>query len=413
MTDHPAQDDPWMTDLPPQEFHLPYARPAGRDPDTQDQSWEDELEPAEDDAAAAVTGIRPPPKGLSRRDRHEWRTLELARLQRETQAAQQLSHQQRAGWSKGFIRNPPRGLGRGGRRAWLAAERDSTRSWWAARRASDQDIDARSVGVLVVVLLIGAALMYVALFGRHTAPPAAGPAAPTPAAAAPGTPTTLMTSPPAAALPAATAVATTATGSSRAALTRAGDLPGAGLSGAQSGPQPLAGHWQPTPAGGVTPIGVPAAAPIDPAAVKLLPAASGPATPAQLSTPVGVVTAWLARTCPSRAADPYGADVAAGRPVMTTAGQAAAAAALAADTAGPGLWKAAAAARQSRACGDFDVQLSTDAPSSGGVAFVEYTAHRVVTTPGQRPRVEQLLGARMVIRQAGGRWLVDRPVIGG
>ncbi len=176
MTDHPAQDEPWMTDLPPQEFHLPYARPAGRDPDTQDQSWEDELEPADDDgAAAAVTGIRPPPKGLSRRDRHEWRTLELARLQRETHAAQQLSHQQRAGWSKGFIRNPPRGLGRKGRRAWLAAERDSTRSWWAARRASDQDIDARSVGVLVVVLLIGAALMYVALFGRHTAPPRPAP----------------------------------------------------------------------------------------------------------------------------------------------------------------------------------------------------------------------------------------------
>lgn len=403
-----------MTDLPPQELHLPYTRPAIRDPGPPNQPWEDELEPAEDDAAAEVTGIRPPPKGLSRRDRHEWRTLELGRLQRETHAAQQLSHQQRAGWGKGFIRNPPRGLGREGRRAWLAAERDSTRSWWAARRASEKDIDARSVGVLVVVLLIGAALMYVAMFGRHTAPPAAGPAAQTAAAAAaPGTPTTLTTSPPAAAVPAATMPATAAADSSRAALTGAGDLPGAGLSGAQSGLQPLAGHWQPTPAGGVTPVGVPAATPIDPAAVKVLPAATGPATPAQLATPVGAVIAWLARTCPSRAADPYGAGVAAGRPVMTTAGWAAAAQQLAADTAGPGLWKAAAADRQSWACGDFDVQLSADAPTGGGVAFVEYSAHRVVTTPGQRPRVEQLLGARMVIRQAGGRWLVDRPVIGG
>jgi len=411
MTDHPAQDDPWMTDLPPQELHLPYAGSAGQDPGLKDQSWARDLEADDDDgAAAAVAGIRPPPKGLSRRDRHEWRTLELARLQRETHAAQQLSHQQRVGWGKGFIRNPPRGLGRKGRRAWLAAERESTRSWWASRRASEKDIDARSVGVLVVVLLIGAGLMYVALFGRHTAPPAAGPAAPTAAAAVPGIP---MTSPPAAVLPAATAAAVAAAGSARVALTGAGDLPGAGLSGAQSGPQPLAGHWQPTPAGGVAPVGVPAATPIDPAAVKLLPAATGPATPAQLATPVGVVTAWLARTCPSRAGDPYGADVAAGRPVMTTAGWAAAVQQLTADTAGPGLWKAAAAARQSRACGDFDVQLSADAPSSGGVAFVEYTAHRVVTTPGQRPRVEQLLGARMVIRQAGGRWLVDRAVIGG
>jgi hypothetical protein len=412
MTDHQAQDDPWPADLPLQELHLPHSGWGGRDPGASDQSWEGDLE-AEDDGAAKPVGILPPPKGLSRRDRHEWRTLELARLQRETQATQQLSHQQRAGWSKGFIRNPPRGLGRRGRRAWLAAERDSTRSWWAARRASNQDIDARSVGVLVVVLLIGAGLMYVALFGRHTTPTATGPAAPSPATAvAPGIPAMLVTSPPAAVVPAATTAATTSSGS-RAALTRAGDLPGAGLSGAHSGPQPLAGHWQPTPAGGVTPIGVPAPAPIDPAAVKLLPPATGPATAAQLSTPVGAVTAWLARTCPSRPGDPYGADVAAGRPVMTTAGWAAAAAALAADTAGPGLWKAAAAARQSRTCGDFDVQLSTDAPSSGGVAFVEYTAHRVVTTPGQGPRVEQLLGARMVIRQAGGRWLVDRAVIGG
>jgi hypothetical protein len=345
---------------------------------------------------------------LSRRERHEWRRLEVARVQRETQAGQQFSYQQRTGWSKGFLRNPPRGLGRKGRRAWLAAEHDATRAWWVQRRASDRDIDTRAAGVLVMVLLLSAGLFYLALSGPHRGDASA--ASSTAAAAA-----TASTAP---AGPTVTAQTPTSVPTSVAAgATTVFVVPGAGnraaVPGAGTGPQPVAGHWQPTPAGGITPIPAPTPAPVDPAAVNLVPQPTGPATAAELASPVGAVAAWLARTCPSRYTQPYGADVAAGRAVMTTAGWAAARQQLAADTTGPQLWKTAAAARQTRTCGDLDVQLSTDAPTGGGVAFVEYTAHRVVTTPGSPDRVEQLTGARMAIRQGDGRWLVDRPVIGG
>lgn len=355
---------------------------------------------------ATVTRPRPPPKGLSHRERRVWRSLEVSRIQREVQASQQISSQQRSGWSNGFIRNPPRGLDRKGREAWLAAEREASRSWWAQRRAGDQDIDIRAAGVLVVVLLLGAGLFYLALFGPHrgdaSTASAAAAAAATPAA--PAAPTSTEQTPTSA--PASVAAVTT-----RLVVPGAGDQ--AAVPGAGTGPQPVAGHWQPTPAGGITPIPAPTAAPVDPAAVNLVPQPTGPATTAELDTPVGAVTAWLARTCPSRYSQPYGAEVAAGRAVMTTAGWAAAERQLAADTTGPQLWKTAAADRQTRTCGDLDVQRSPDAPTGSGVAFVEYTAHRVVTTPGSSDRVEQLTGARMVIRQGDGRWLVDRPVIGG
>jgi len=398
-----------MTDREPEDLHLTYDGLSDPAPGGGDQPWDAGQDLYTDqDTGPRVGRVRPPPKGLSRRDRHQWRTLEVARAQRETRAAEQLSHQQRVGWKKGFIRNPPRGLGRTGRRVWLAAERDATRGWWAQQRASDQDIDARSAGVLVVVLLLGAGLLYLAVFGRHSTPAAAGPAPQMSSAVAAAPPTSAA----AAALPTAPATST-ASGAARPAVPGAGEQGDAGVSGARTGPQPVAGRWQPTPAGGVAPVPAPTVAALDPAGVKLVPQPVGPATAAQLATPVGAVTAWLARTCPSRFTLPYGADAAAGRPVMTGAGWAAARQQLASDPTGPGLWKAAAADRQTRACGDFDVQLSADAPTGGGVAFVEYTAHRVVTAPGAAPRVEQLGGARMAIRQSDGRWLVDRPVIGG
>ena len=388
------------------ELHPPFNGPPS-DPDSRHQEWDDDEDLYGDEMAApAVARTRPPPKGLSRRERHEWRRLEVARMQRETEAAQQFVHQQRTGWSKGFIRNPPRGLGRKGRRAWLAAEHEATRAWWVQRRASEQDIDSRAAGVLIVVLLLGAGLFYLALFGPHRGD--AGAASTAAAVAA-----TFATP---AARTSTEQTQTSASASAAAAATRL-VVPGAGnqaaVSDAGMGPQPVAGHWQPTPAGGVTPIPAPTSVPVDPAAVILVPQPTGPATAAQLATPVGAVTAWLARTCPSRYSRPYGADVAAGRAVMTTAGWAAAQQQLTADATGPQLWRSAATARQIRTCGDLDVQRSTDAPTGGGVAFVEYTAHRVVTTPGSPDRVEQLAGARMVIRQGDGRWLVDRPVIGG
>lgn len=395
------------------DLHLPYAGQAASHPESDDLSWiqDGDLYTEQDTTAAQVTRVRPPPKGLSRRDRHEWRNLEVARIQRETQAAEEISHQQRTGWSKGFIRNPPRGLGRQGRNFWLAAERESTRRWWAQRRASDQDIEARSVGVLVVVLLLGAGLTTLAVSGRHSTPVSTDPPAQPPISAS-------ATSPPAAAEATVTSPTTptlpSAAGTVRATVPGTGNRADAGLLGAAStGPQPIDGRWQPTPTGGVDPVPAPTPVHLDPAAVKLVPQPVGGAPAAQLATPVGAVTAWLARTCPSRFTQPYGADVAAGRPVMTGAGWTAAKAQLAGDTTGPKLWHTAAADREIRDCGDYDVQLSADAPTTGGVAFVGYLAHRVVTAPGAAPRVEQLAGARITIRQSDGRWLVDRPVLGG
>ena len=42
MTDHQAQDGPWMTDQQPQDLHLPYAGPAARNPGSDDQPWEED-----------------------------------------------------------------------------------------------------------------------------------------------------------------------------------------------------------------------------------------------------------------------------------------------------------------------------------------------------------------------------------
>ena len=83
------------------------------------------------------------------------------------------------------------------------------------------------------------------------------------------------------------------------------------------------------------------------------------------------------------------------------------------DTAGQQLWKTVVADRQTRRCGNFTVQLSPDAPIAGGTAFVEWAADRVVISPTAPSVVEQLVGARIVVRQSDGRWLVDRPVVGG
>ena len=414
-----------MTGSDNDDLHLPYAGrgrtgPAAADPDSGDLSGlaeDEDVRSEQDTVVPSVTRVRPPPRGLSRRDRHEWRGLEVARVQRETLEAERFSHGQRSGWSKGFMRNPPRRLGRQGRNFWLAAEREATSGWWAQRRASDQDIDARSIGVLVVVLLLGSVLTCLAVFGRQSSPASADPAtAPTPSSTSGASPTaggapTAETLP---ATPPATAALSSAAGTTRTEVPGAGNRADAGVSGAAStGPQPIAGRWQPTPAGGVDPVPVPAPVQLDPTAVKLVPQPVGAAPAAQLATPVGAVTAWLARTCPSRFTQPYGADVAAGRPVMTGAGWTAAEAQLAGDAAGPQLWKTVVSTRETRTCDDFDVQLSADAPITGGVAFVGYAAHRVVTAPGAAARVEQLAGARIAIRQSDGRWLVDRPVVGG
>ena len=81
------------------------------------------------------------------------------------------------------------------------------------------------------------------------------------------------------------------------------------------------------------------------------------------------------------------------------------------------MWAGVVAARQTRVCGDLQVQTSagiTPTSADGGYALVGYTAHRVVTAPDTAPVVEDVSGTRLV-RQAtaDGRWFVDVPAVGG
>lgn len=376
------------------ELHLPYAAPHHHtDPDT---DTGDLVEPDDKRGRGSADGgqalrMQPPPTGLSRRDRHAWRKLELARLQRDTEAAAKASYAARTGWQQGFIRNPPPGLGRRGRAAWLHTERAATTAWWQQRRASTEDIDARAAGVLVVAVLLGGAVLISAIF---TSPAAdtRGPSTTAPANAVPATG------------PAQSPNDSATTGS---APEPAGDAAPPTVAG---GVPPVAGRWQPTPAGGVTPIDPVPMSVIDPSAVLVVEAPTGPPTPGELSTPAGAVAAWLARTCPSSWADPYGADLRRGQALMTNPGWAATNPDT--DLGGPGLWAAVVADQQTRVCGNFDVQVSADQPTAGGVAFVGYTAARVITTARGGAVVEQVSGSRRVVRQDNG-WLVDRPVTGG
>ncbi len=284
------------------QLHLPYTgQPAGpsqltgldRDGDSDDadghsdfadrnepgdtSKFDDETEPGDESGGDGevpdpqLTPMRTPPNGLSRRERHEWRQLELARLHRETRTAQRSCRERRTGWQQGFIRNPPPGLGRRGRKAWLAAERGATRAWWDQRRASKQDLQARSVGVLVIAVLLGGALLWV-LFVNHSATSTraaalapAVPAAPV-VAATPMPPVPLAPAGPDAApterLTGAVPMVTTLASTTAAAADQGSTGAAAPTDGA---PPPVAGRWEPTPAGGVTPIRAVPAAPLDPA----------------------------------------------------------------------------------------------------------------------------------------------------
>ena len=362
----------------------------------------DDVESADPDPVTSTSALRPrrPPAGLPRRDRRAWRALELERFQRLTTEAAATARHQRTGWQHGFLTNPPPTLGRRGRRAWLDSERDETRRWWQERRASNQDIDARAVGVLIIALLLGAAMIWGILTSRS-------PGDQTFTAATPlatlstvrhqiaEAPSTIVTQPLEPAETLTTAVTVPSSSASYPTVVA-----------------PLAGMWQPAPIGGVTLVPPATSSLIDPKSVAVQTPPTGPVSATDLATPVAAVTTWLTRTCPSRWSDPYGQDLQRGRSAMTTAGWTEDDPA--GHPAGARVWaKLVVPARQTRACGDLAVHLSADAPTTGGTAFVGYTADRVVTAVGTPAVVEHLVGARIVVQQSDGRWLVDRAVLGG
>lgn len=373
-----------------------------------DHDYPDDLDPAvdlefadpfddqdedEDVDGSPALRLRPPPPGLSRVDRRQWRRLEVARVQRDSAAAAKSAAAGRTGWRQGFIEPPPRGIGRTGRRAWVQAERESTRQFWRARRASTADLPERAAGVLVVAVVLGIGLLVLALTsGNDDAPPAT-------------TATSVAAAPPSA----ATATPT----------------PGAPSFSPSPGPSPLedaqvpgladlpavAGRWDPAPVTGVAAVSVAPAPPADASTVVTEAAPTGPATAQEQATPDGALRAWLTRTCPSAWTDAYGAESERGRTLMTTAGWQEADPTD--DAAGAAAWAQVVATRQTRTCGQFTVQVSAGAAPDGGSAFVGYRAVRVVTAPGAAPLTELLSGTRIVRQASDGRWCVDVLAVGG
>lgn len=351
--------------------------------------------------------VRRPPVGMSRRDRRQWRMLEAARMHRVR--AEGLRVEDAYGsYRGGFIASPPRRLDRRSRKAWLEIERSSSKAWWEQRRASTSDIEVRSVGALVLALVLGAGLVIWLVFGSHRQPAAASPSSTgaTPAVAV--------------ATPMSTAGGETSA-RANAALTNGAAIsdPRAGLTVGPAGePGRVSGGlggWSPTPASGVAPVAAQTSTSVvNPASVRLEPVPAGAPTVADTATPQATVTAWLARTCPSSWTEAYGANLQRGRALLTADGWSADDPA--GDTASKAVWQHDVVAdRQTRRCGDLTAMVSADTNVSLGAGFVFYTADRVVTSDraGFTPVVEHVSGSRAVVRQSDGRWLVGPATAGG
>ena len=390
------------------EIYLPFAGRRGHIAPREELSNDDSDDVVDDDLddlGTAAVRMRPPPKELSRRDRREWHRLEVTRINRAAQnVASRRRHTESTSWSGGFITNPPRGLGRKGRKAWLSAEQEATTQWWAQRRASNRDIDARMAGAAVLALVIGIAVIAALVVHRSTS------TGPTPATAA--SPLLLATSTstsgevPSAAQVTSAPMVPGATGSVRVATGNAA------VGATPTLAPPVSGRWQPTPAGGVPPITPAAPAAVDPATVPLVAPVTGAVTAAEQGSARAVITSWLARTCPSSWRDPFGTDLLRGKTLETAAAWKLDEPAR--DTVGAALWRSDVVAhRQTRRCGNLVVTVSPDQPLTAHGGFVLFSADRVVTSAAGGPAtVEHLSGARRVVA-AGGKWLVDIAVVGG
>ena len=377
--------------------------PGRREHDDVDDAGGDWADPADPFTRAASetdrepgVRLRRPPSGMGRRDRREWKMLEAARVHRLR--TDELRTAPDGSFRAGFISSPPKYLDRRCRKAWLAIERESSKSWWEHRRRGG-DAAHRERGALAVALIAAALLggwVIIGLF-HHSA-----------AAAAPTTTTAVSGSSTMSTDPAAAAVSTVAGVPAEAPVVSApATRPGPAGEPGQLGT--LDHGWSPTPAGGVPPItDLPKPTPINPAAVHLLAAPTGAPTAADTASPSAVVAAWAARTCPHNPAQSFAAARAAVKPLMTVSGWAT-------DTNDPqeqGFFAYMAAQKEITRCAAITVTVSPDQPTTGGLAYVLFHGQRVVTdaTPGggrSTPVVTVMSGVRTVLRQPDGRWLVD------
>ena len=392
MTDHDA--DSTDADNEPQ-FYVPYVKPRS-DRFTDDDEADVRAASASDREAGAR--VRRPPAGMRRRDRREWRALEIARVQR-IRADEHLA----AGdsYRGGFITSPPKFMDRRSRKAWLAGEREGSKQWWERRRASTADMDVRERGGLVLALLVAGLCAWWVISGpssSHTD------SSSTPSSAAPAASST-------AAIAAAPAVPVAAVPSTSASSTPTRTVGPAGEAGKLG---TLDHGWAPLPTGGVTPVAAATtAAPVNPASVRIVPAPTAAISKADTATPTAAMAAWASRMCSSSWRQPYGADQRSVHTLMTD--NAWKAFDPATDTAGRKLWAGIVSLQQIRRCGPITVIASPDQPIASGIAYVHYQAQRVLTSdhPGIAPVVESMSGQRMVLQQSDGRWLVSHEVIGG
>jgi len=346
--------------------------------------------------------LRRAPSGMGRRDRREWKMLEAARVHRLR--TDELRSAPEGSFRPGFVTSPPKYLDRRSRRAWLATERESSKSWWEHRRWSTRDVGNRQRGALAVALVAGGLLSWwvIAGWAHH---PAAG-ATTAPAVSSTASASSLPAAPPVSAAAAAASVPSSAPA---AAPVSAAVVSGPGPAGEPGRLGTLDHGWSPTPAGGVPAIPAPPpATPINPATVQLVDRPARAVSAADTADPKAAVTAWAARMCPQRWTDSFLADRAPVKPLMTASGWA--------DEIGnpqeQGYWAFAADRKQEIRCAAITVTGSPDQPTAGGLAYVLYRGLRVVTigAPGggrSAPVVTVMSGVRTVLRQPGGRWLVD------
>ena len=377
------------------------------DPDA--DGWVDERDPftraASEQDREPGARLRRPPSGMGRRDRREWKMLEAARVHRLR--TDELRSAPEGSFRPGFVTSPPKYLDRRSRRAWLATERESSKSWWEHRRSSTRDVGNRQRGALAVALVAGGLLSWwvIAGWAHH---PAAG-ATTAPAVSSTTSASSMPAAPPVSAAAAAAPVPSSAPAAApvNPVSTAAASRPG--LAGEPGRLGTLDHGWSPTPAGGVPPIPAPpSATPINPATVQLVDRPTRAVSAADTADPKAAVTAWAARMCPQRWTDSFLADRAPVKPLMTTSGWA--------DEIGDpqeqDYWAFAADRKQEIRCAAVTVTVSPDQPTAGGLAYVLYRGLRVVTigaTGGSRsaPVVTVMSGVRTVLRQPDGRWLVD------
>jgi len=370
--------------------------------------WVDERDPftrvaSEQDREPGVR-LRRAPSGMGRRDRREWKMLEAARVHRLR--TDELRSAPEGSFRPGFVTSPPKYLDRRSRRAWLAIERESSKSWWEHRRSWTRDVGNRERGALAVALVAGGLLSWWVIAGWLHHPAATAPPAVSSTTSAGSLP---AAAPPVSAAAAAVPVPSSApvAGPVNPVSTAAASRPGPAGEPGQLGT--LDHGWSPTPAGGVPAIPAPpAATPINPASVHLIARPTGRVGAADTADPKAAVSAWAARMCPQRWTDTFLADRAAVKPLMTTSGWA--------DEIGnpqeQDYWAFAADRKQETRCAAVTVTVSPDQPTGGGLAYVLYRGLRVVTIgapAGGRsaPVVTVMSGVRTVLRQPDGRWLVD------